>query len=68
VVTVDHKKEDGPTSCFIAGTMVATSTGQIAIEKISEGAKILTEATSSRIGYVSSSLDLDFEVEKLIWP
>jgi hypothetical protein len=41
------------TSCFIAGTQVATEDGSIAIEKITEGTRILTSAAPVTYGVAS---------------
>lgn len=41
------------TSCFIAGTQVATKNGSVAIEKIVEGTRILTNADPEAYGVAS---------------
>ncbi|KAK4203359.1 hypothetical protein QBC40DRAFT_262471 [Triangularia verruculosa] len=40
-------------NCFVAGTKVATDKGEINIEDITEGTRILTEATAGRYGIAS---------------
>ena len=52
-VHVDHQKTTPAGNCFIAGTQVATDQGQIGIEHIAEGMRILTEATTGRYGIAS---------------
>jgi hypothetical protein len=52
-VHVDHQKSTPAGNCFIAGTKVATDKGEISIEDITEGTRILTEATAGRYGIAS---------------
>jgi hypothetical protein len=52
-VSVEHQKTTPAGNCFIAGTKVATDKGEVDIEKISEGTRVLTEATTGRYGVAS---------------
>lgn len=50
---VDHHKSTPAGNCFVAGTKVATDHGEVNIEAITEGTRILTEATAGRYGVAS---------------
>jgi hypothetical protein len=50
---VDHQKTTPAGNCFVAGTKVATDHGEINIEEITEGTRVLTEAATARYGVAS---------------
>ncbi len=54
VSTVTSHNSDGPEhTCFVAGTQITLASGSIAIEKLTEGTKVLTRADPQQFGIVS---------------
>ncbi|GAB1316433.1 hypothetical protein MFIFM68171_06643 [Madurella fahalii] len=52
-VQVEHHRTTPAGNCFVAGTKVATDKGDMSIEDITEGSRVLTDATTSRYGIAS---------------
>ncbi|KAK4174090.1 hypothetical protein QBC36DRAFT_303126 [Triangularia setosa] len=52
-VSEERQKTTPAGNCFVAGTKVAIDKGEINIEDITEGTRILTEATAGRYGIAS---------------